>query len=243
MNLCQFNDIDAPHHSLRMPMQFPLLLDASDAAIFQLASNGDIKLPREVFMPQEHVVSELRLVSSCSQDTAEFGEEIGPDSPGEFVLFERFNARDEGRDDGLIRLEGLRSRERTIRISAGELLAVAMLFSTPILIDTRYVLMAGKTAVDRMLLEGLMCSDEACDVTLHELSQQLSRACEKDALPASVSSLLDALKPFSWYWYEQGPIMHSSESDESSRPQHRELSHYINQFNRLQKRSSLQLKT
>lgn len=240
VNLCQLNDINAPHHSLRMPMQFPLFLDAADSNIFQRASNGDFKLPREVFMPHEHVVSELRLVSSCSQEMADFEEELGSDSPGEFVLFERFNARDEGRDDSLIRLEGLRSRERTIRRSAGEVLAVARLFSTPILVDTRYALMAGKAAVDRMLLEGLMCNEEACDVTLHELSHRLSRGCEKDALPATVSSLLEALKPFSWYWYEQGPNMHSFESDESSRPQHRELSHYINQFNRLQKRSSLQ---
>lgn len=197
----QFNDTEAPHHQLEIPLEFPILLDAQEADAFQFATHGAPSFLELVDGSLDSLVlCEIRIHAAClhRNEDVEFH--------GELVIADECRIPGACGDDGLLRVEDSVVEESSIRVSVGDALAMALRFSLPVLLDLRYVLQAAGTCLDRMRLEQLMRSPcgRNCDLELVWLRERLARG-SKPAVPmATVGSLLDEIKALAWYWADYG---------------------------------------
>eukprot|EP00441_Pelagodinium_beii_P032060 CAMPEP_0197630890 /NCGR_PEP_ID=MMETSP1338-20131121/8241_1 /TAXON_ID=43686 ORGANISM="Pelagodinium beii, Strain RCC1491" /NCGR_SAMPLE_ID=MMETSP1338 /ASSEMBLY_ACC=CAM_ASM_000754 /LENGTH=374 /DNA_ID=CAMNT_0043202227 /DNA_START=16 /DNA_END=1138 /DNA_ORIENTATION=+ len=211
VGLRQFNDMDAPHHSVELPLDFPILLSAFETDAWQRAMEGVPSFLKEFNQPLDSLaICEVRV-------------HLEPgDRQGEVIIAEAYSVPASDRDDGLIRLEqhpvvDTSPKEHRAAVSLGEALSIAQRFSLPLLLEARALLAAAKACVDCMRLEQLVCSDDAesCDLELLFLSERLAEALKPGA-PASVMGLvMKQLKPFAWYWAEQGPALAGAALDKA----------------------------
>lgn len=231
IGLRQMNDIDAPYHSLDVPFEFPILLDAEQADAFRGVSEagGRRPLPEEL---QRHLggepldslaLCEVRIGRRADADVGGGGEGTSRSDSccGELVIAEECMLPRSVRDDGLFRLEDVSvARERRVPVAAGEALAVAMRLSVPVLLSVPFLLRASKAVVDRLRLEEMLCSNgsEECDVELHALSERLGEGAVSGQMSSAIGTLVEDLKPFAWYWAERSRAR-SSDDDGRQRTQ------------------------
>ncbi|CAE8582581.1 unnamed protein product [Polarella glacialis] len=103
---------------------------------------------------------------------------------------------------------------------------MAMRLQAPLLLSTRFLLAASKAAVDRLAVEEAVCQgDQGCDLELMQLSQDLA---EYQPSRAQIGQLLERMRPFAWYWAEQG----GRQPSPASRP----LSEYQARYKALRER-------
>lgn len=214
VGLRQMNDIDAPYHSLDVPFEFPVLLDAEQTDAFQAISSagGSRPLPEELRAQlngeslDSLALCEVRIGRSrCTDGGGDDGDGLRS-CCGELVIAEECQMSQPVRDDGLLRLEDVSvARERCVPVAVGEALAVAMRLSVPVLLSVPFLLRASKAVVDRLRLEELLChgGGEGCDAELHRLSERLGEGAASGSMSSAVGALVDELKPFAWYWAER----------------------------------------
>lgn len=116
VGLQQFNDIDAPHHSVELPFEFPILLSALESDAWAACMDGVPSFLNDFNQPLDSLaICEVRV-------HAEPG-----DRPGEVIIAEARAIPQSDRDDGLIRLERhvIEKTEHRAAVSLGEALLSA----------------------------------------------------------------------------------------------------------------------
>lgn len=221
----QLNNTDAPHHRLDLPVEMPFLLDAMQADAFQAATFGFPEFMQNLDGPLDSLaLCEIRIHA-----------DEGHDAAAELVIAEESGAPANCSDDGLFQPLDSVTSKRSIAVSVTDALAVAMRFSLPLLLDTIVVLKAGLTCLDRARLEKMLCraDDEECDVELMMLRDELADGAASQPTAATLTSLINQLKPFVWYWPEQ---LHTRAGGHDS--QQHALRHFQLKYQQLQARQA-----
>lgn len=227
VGLQQFNDIDAPHHSVELPFEFPILLSALESDAWAACMDGVPSFLNDFNQPLDSLaICEVRV-------HAEPG-----DRPGEVIIAEARAIPQSDRDDGLIRLERhvIEKTEHRAAVSLGEALSIAQRFSLPVVLEAKALLQAAKACVDCMRLEQLCNGDaESCDLELLFLSERLAEASQPGVPASSIGLVMKQLQPFAWYWAEEGPALAGAAVEKAAR---KPLMHYFESYRRLSERSA-----